>query len=88
MEQLSSNLGLTCEAIMWVGDGAQLIPHDEQHAFRYEVRSQRGNIIGFINTDRARQHPGVKWERSVLHDGKIEELVGKYTTVHEAFAAF
>jgi hypothetical protein len=88
MEQFSSNLGLTCEAIMWVGDGAQLIPHDERHAFRYEVHSQRGNVIGFINTDRARQHPDVKWERSVLRDGKIEELGGKYATVQEALAAF
>ncbi|MFY9911974.1 MAG: hypothetical protein WCF22_12235 [Candidatus Sulfotelmatobacter sp.] len=88
MEQFSGNRGLTCEAIMWVGDGAQLVPHDEQHAFRYEVRNQRGNVIGFINTDRARQHPDVKWERSVLRDGKIEELVGKYATVQEALGAF
>jgi hypothetical protein len=88
MEQFLSNRGLTCEAIMWVGDGVQLVPHDEQHAFRYEVRSQRGNVIGFINTDRARQHPDVKWERSALRDGKIEELVGKYATVQEALAAF
>jgi hypothetical protein len=85
MEQFSSH---TCEAIMWVGDGAQLVPHDEQHAFRYEVRNQRGNTVGFINTDRARQHPDVKWERSVLRDGKIEELVGKYATAQEALAAF
>lgn len=88
MEQFLIDRGLTCKAIMWAGDGAQLIPHDEQHAFRYEVRNQRGDVIGFINTDRARQHPHVKWERSVLRDGKIEELVGKYTTVQEALAKF
>jgi hypothetical protein len=86
MEQFSIDRGFTCEAIMWVGE--QLIPHDKRHAFRYEVRNQRGNVIGFINADRARQHPGVAWERSVLHDGKIEELVGKYATVQEALATF
>ena len=88
MQQFSINRGLTCEAIMWAGDGARLVPHDEQHAFRYEVRNLRGNVIGFINADRARQHPDVEWERSVLRDGKIEELVGKYATVQEALAAF
>jgi len=88
MEQFSINRGLTCEAIMWAGEGPQLVPHDEQHAFRYEVRNQRGNVIGFINADRARQHPDVKWRRSALRDGKIEELVGKYTTVQEALAKF
>jgi hypothetical protein len=88
MEQFSNNRGLTCEAIMWVGEGAHLIPHDEQHAFRYEVRDQRGNVVGFINTDRARLHPDVQWERSLLNNGRIEELVGKYATVQEALAAF
>lgn len=88
MEGFSGNRGLSCEAIMWIGDGAQLIPHDEQHAFRYEVRDQRGNVVGFINTDRARQHPDVKWERSLLRNEQIEELVGKYATVQEALAAF
>jgi hypothetical protein len=87
MEQFSNNRGLTCEAIMWVGDGGQVI-HDRQHAFRYEVRDQRGNVVGFINTDRARQHPDVQWERSLLNNGRIEELVGKYATVQEALAAF
>lgn len=72
---------------MWVGDGGQVI-HDRQHAFRYEVRDQRGNVVGFINTDRARQHPDVQWERSLLNNGRIEELVGKYATVQEALAAF
>ena len=72
---------------MWIGDGAPLIPHDEQHAFRYEVRDQRGTTIGFINTDRARHHPDVKWERSLVRDGGIEKLVGKYATV-QALAAF
>lgn len=80
--------GLVCEAIMWVGNGPHLVPQDEQHAFRYEVRDQFGDVIGFINTDRARQHPEVQWERSLLHSGKIEELVGKYATVREALAAF
>ena len=88
MKGLSNERGLTCEAIMWVGDAAQLIPHDEHHAFRYQVRDERGNAVGFINTDRARHHPDVKWERSSLQNGKIEELVGKYATVQEALAAF
>jgi hypothetical protein len=88
MKSFSNDRSLTCEAIMWVGEGPRLIPQDEQHAFRYEVRDERGNVVGFINTDRARQHPDVKWERSLLHDGQIEELVGKYTTVQEALAAF
>ena len=88
MEGFQSTRGFTCEAIMWAGEGPQLVPHDKRHAFRYEVRNQRGNVIGFINADRARQHPGVEWERSLLHDGKIEELVGKYATVQEALATF
>jgi hypothetical protein len=29
---------------MWIGNGG-FIPHDEQHAFRYEVRDQRGTTI-------------------------------------------
>ena len=88
MEDFSRRRGFICEAIMWIGDGARLIPHDEQHAFRYEVRDERGTTIGFINTDRARQHPHVKWERSLLREGKIEELIGKHATVQEALAAF
>lgn len=88
MEQFLIDRGITCKAIMWVGDGGQLIPHDERHAFRYEVRDQRGNVIGFINADRARQRPDVEWERSVLRGGEIEGLVGKYATVQEALAAF
>jgi hypothetical protein len=88
MENFSNMRGLSCTPVMWIGDGAALIPHDEQHAFRYEVRDQRGTTIGFINTDRARHHPDVKWERSLLLDGKVEELVGKYATVQEALAAF
>ena len=87
-DKFSSEHGFTCEAIMWVSEGAALSPPDEQHAFRYEVRDRRGNVVGFINTDRARQHPEVQWERSLLRDGKIEELVGKYATVQEALAAF
>jgi hypothetical protein len=83
-----SECSLSCEPIMWIGQGAALIPHDEQHAFRYEVRDRRGNLVGFINTDRARCHPHVMWERSLLCDRKIEEVVGKYETVQEALAAF
>ena len=88
MEQFSNSNGLTCNAIMWIGDGGPLIPHDQQHAFRYEVRDQRGSVIGFINTDRARHHPDVQWERSLLNNGRIEELGGKYATVEEALGAF
>jgi hypothetical protein len=88
MKSFSNERSLTCEAVMWFVDGARLVPRDEQHAFRYEVRDQRGNVVGFITTDRARQHPDVKWERSLLHDGQIEELVEKYTTVQEALVAF
>ena len=86
MEHISSCL--VCEPIMWIRDGAALIPHDEQHAFRYKVRDRSGNTLGFINTDRARQHPGVKWELSLLRNGKIEELNGKFGTVQEALKAF
>lgn len=88
MEEFSNNRGQTCKAVMWVGDGAQLIPHDEQHAFRYEVRDQHGNPLGFINTDRARQHPDVQWERSVRSNGRIFKLEGKYATVQDALEAF
>lgn len=88
MENPSNKRGLSCEAIMWIGDGAWSIPHDEQHAFRYEVRDERGATIGFINTDRARERPDVKWERSLLRNGRIEDLIGKYATVQEALAAF
>ena len=88
MENFLSERGFVCKPILWIGDGAALIPHDEQHAFRYEVSDQRGNVVGFINTDRARQHPHVKWERSLLRNGRVEELDGKYGTVREALAAF
>lgn len=88
MVDFSKMRGLSCTPVMWIGDGAALIPHDEQHAFRYEVRDQKGYAIGFINTDRARQHPNVKWERSLLRNGGIEKLVVKYATVQEALSAF
>ncbi len=88
MEHFLTVRGFSCTPIMWCGQGARLIPYDEQHAFRYEVHDQRGTPIGFINTDRAMQHPDVKWERSLLRDGDIEELVGKYATVREALEAF
>jgi len=79
--------GLPCEAVMWTHEGTTLA-HDEQHAFRYEVR-EHGNVIGFITADRARQHPsGARWKRSVQRDGSIEELEGDFQTVEEALAAF
>jgi hypothetical protein len=52
MERLSSESGFSCEPIMWIGYGPRLVPHDEQHAFRYEVRDTRGNVIGFPPTER------------------------------------
>lgn len=71
---------------MWTHEGSRL-SHDEHHAFRYEVR-ERGNVIGFITADRDRQHPGVRWKRSVRRDDRIEELYGDFQTVAEALAAF
>lgn len=88
MEQFSSQRGFTCKAVAWGHNGPQLAPEDEQHAVQFEVSDERGNVIGFIVPDRARQHPQVQWERSLFNNGKIEKLVGKYATVHEAFAAF
>jgi hypothetical protein len=88
MKNLSNGRGVTCEAVAWIGDGPQLAPHDEEHAYRYEVRDAVGTVIGFINADRARQHPDVKWVRSSLRDNKIEELDGEYETVQDALAAF
>jgi hypothetical protein len=87
MERFSNERGLRCDAIMWIGEGRLLIL-DEQHAFRYEVRDERGTVIGFINTDRAMCHPDVKWQRSLFRDDDIEELDGEYQTVQEALAAF
>jgi hypothetical protein len=78
--------GLTCEAVMWTHDGEHL-SHDEQHAFRYEVR-EHGIVIGFITADRARQHPDVRWKRSIQRDDGIEELDCDFPTVAEALAAF
>jgi len=76
--------GLTCEPYMWTHEGSQL-SHDEQHAFRYEVR-ERGNVIGYITADRDRQHPsGARWKCSRV--GGVE-LEGDYATVEEALAAF
>jgi len=71
---------------MWTHDGGAL-SHDEQHAFRHEVR-EHGNVIGFMTADRARQHPDVRWKRSMQRDGGIEELDGDFQTVAEALAAF
>jgi hypothetical protein len=82
----TSERALTCDAVAWTHEGSRL-SHDEQHAFRYEVR-ENGKVIGFITTDRARQHPDVKWKRSVWRDDRIEDLDGDYQTVGEAFAAF
>jgi hypothetical protein len=77
--------GLTSEAVAWTHEGSRL-SHDEQHAFRYEVR-ERGTLIGFITADRARQHPsGARWKRSLKRDDRIEELEGNYQTVEEALA--
>jgi hypothetical protein len=83
---ISEDRRLSCKAIGWTHDGPQLAT-DEQHAFRYEVRGANG-VLGFINTDRARSHPDVRWTRELLRDGKIEKVKGTYATVEEAFAAF
>lgn len=83
---LKTERGLTCKPVMWTTEGLRL-SHDEQHAFRYEVWEQ-GNLIGFITADRARNHPDVKWKRSLWCDDKIEELEGSYQTVEEALGAF
>jgi hypothetical protein len=78
---------LTCEAVAWTHEGSHL-SHDEQHAFRYEVR-EHGKEIGFITADRDRQHPsGARWKRSVKRNGSIVELEGDFQTVAEALAAF
>jgi hypothetical protein len=82
----ASERGLTREAVMWTHEGSQL-SHDEQHAFRYEVR-EHGGVIGFITADRARPTPCVRWKRSVQRDGRIEEIDGDFQTVEEALAAF
>lgn len=88
MEHSLIERGFSCKPIMWAGDGPALAPQDEQHAFRYEVRDRCGELVGFINADRARQHPDVKWKRSLLREGKIEELDEEYATVQDAFAVF
>jgi hypothetical protein len=87
MEQFSNKRGLSCQPVQWITEGHTIV-HDEQHAFRYEVRDERGQTFGFITADRAMCHPDVKWQRSLLRDEEIEELVGKYATVYEALAAF
>jgi hypothetical protein len=79
--------GLTCKPIMYIHEGPQL-SFDERHAFRYEVRDEQGAVVGFINTDRARSHPDVKWKRELLIDGNIQHLDRTYKTVDDAFAAF
>ena len=79
--------GLFCKPIMWSHKGSQL-SYAEQHAFRYEVRDERGTVIGFINTDRALSHPDVRWKRELFRDGEIQELGGDYKTIEEALAAF
>jgi hypothetical protein len=69
-----------CKAYMWTDSS-----HDEQHAFQYEVR-ERGNLIGYITADRARQHPsGARWKCSRVGGIKLD---GDYGTVEEALAAF
>ena len=84
---LKTESGLTCTPIMWSHEGAQLAM-DEQHAFRYEVRDERGDVIGFINTDRARSHPDAHWKRELFRSGRIEPARGVFSTVAEALAAF
>jgi hypothetical protein len=84
---LKTERNLTCYPIMWTTEGT-LAVRDEQHAFRYEVRDERGDVIDFINTDRARSHPDVRWKRELFRDGKIEPTSGTFKTVEEALAAF
>jgi hypothetical protein len=79
--------GLSCKPVMWSHESPQLSFADE-HAFRYEVRDERGEVIGFINTDRARSHPDVHWKRELFRDGRIEPASGTFKTVEEALAAF
>jgi hypothetical protein len=86
MERRKARNRFTCEAVMWTNQGPCL-SFEEQHAFRYEVR-EHGHVVGYITTDRARTHPDVMWERSLLRDGKIEQLTAKFKTIEEAFAAF
>jgi hypothetical protein len=38
--------------------------HDDTTAFRYSVHNDRGELVGFVTTDRARSHPDVGWELS------------------------
>jgi hypothetical protein len=71
---------------MWTHHGER-ISHDEQRAFRYHVR-ERGILIGFITADRARQHPGVRWKRSIQREDGVQELDCDFLTVAEALAAF
>jgi len=84
---ITTNGRFSCEPVQWITEGSR-IARDEQHAFRYEVRNERGETIGFITADRARRHPDVKWKRDVFCDGKIENVEGTYATVDEALAAF
>jgi hypothetical protein len=84
---MTSTNRLTCRPIMWSHQGPEL-SFAEQHAFRYEVRDERGDVTGFINADRARSHPDVHWIGELLRDGKIVKLAGVYRTVEEAIAAF
>jgi hypothetical protein len=84
---LKTECNLSCNPIMWTTEGT-LAARDEQHAFRDEVREEHGDVIGFVNTDRARSHPDVHWKRELFRDGKIEPTSGTFRTVEEAFAAF
>lgn len=77
--------GLTCNPIMWSGSGQQLVPDDDQHASRWEVRDGNGNVLGFIKPDRAMAHPEMMWMRE---SAEYVDLNGEYKTVEEAFAAF
>jgi hypothetical protein len=78
---------LTLRQVMWITDGPAL-DHSEKTCFRYEVRDDRGNNVGFITADRAMSHPKPCWQISwVGQDGSIGEQTGEYATVEDALSA-
>lgn len=79
-----SQRGLTCFAYAW-GNQTPLAQGDERHAFRYQVM-RYGKLIGYITADRARSHPDVKWDCSLVGAGA--PFAYELDTVDEAFAAF
>jgi len=64
MREILNERGISCHPFAWTHDGPAL-QEDEQHCFQYEVRKY-GDLIGFITADRARQHPDVRWKRSLV----------------------